>query len=268
MRHRIGATTDHASCGMKPSNSLERVLAVLEVFSEERLEWTSEDLMAHLGYSRPTLYRYLKILKDAGLLMSSRNASVTLGPKVVEMDYLARRSDTLVLSGQPHLKALTTRYSCNAMILRWYGNKILCVVSETSAKNLVSSYPRGRPMPLGRGAIARSIMAYLPRARLVPLIEQNLDDLRSVGLGMTVEDVRQSMKRVRKAGYAVAFGEVTAGAVGIAAPVLDDRGTPIASVCVTITGALVDGAAIDRIAADVKTVANEISAAQADPENS
>ncbi len=29
-----------------------------------------------------------------------------------------------------------------------------------------------------------------------------------------------------------------------------------------------DGAGIDRIAADVKTVANEISAAQADPENS
>ena len=86
---------------MKPSNSLERVLAVLEVFSEERLEWTPEDLMAHLGYSRPTLYRYLKILKDAGLLMSSRNAGVTLGPKVVEMDYLARRSDALVLSGQP-----------------------------------------------------------------------------------------------------------------------------------------------------------------------
>ncbi len=51
---------------------------------------------------------------------------------------------------------------------------------------------------------------------------------------MTVDEVRQSMKRVRKAGYAVAFGEVTAGAVGIAAPVLDDRGTPIASVCVTI----------------------------------
>jgi DNA-binding IclR family transcriptional regulator len=76
------------------------------------------------------------------------------------------------------------------------------------------------------------------------------------------------MKRVRKAGYAVAFGEVTAGAVGIAAPVFDDRGTPIASVCVTITGALVDGAGIDRIAADVKAVANEISAAHADPENS
>jgi DNA-binding IclR family transcriptional regulator len=56
---------------MKPKNSLERVLAVLEVFCEERLEWTPEDLMRELGYSRPTLYRYLKILKDAGFLMST-----------------------------------------------------------------------------------------------------------------------------------------------------------------------------------------------------
>ena len=35
----------------KAGNSLERVLAVLEVFTEDRLEWTPEELMAALGYS-------------------------------------------------------------------------------------------------------------------------------------------------------------------------------------------------------------------------
>lgn len=253
----------HAACDMKPTNSLERVLAVLEVFSEQRLEWMPEDLMQHLGYSRPTLYRYLKVLKDAGFLMSTRNSGVTLGPKVVEMDYLARRSDALMMLSQPHLTTLTSAYSCTAMLLRWYGNKILCVISESSAKNPISSYPRGRPMPLGRGAIARSIMAHLPRPRLLPLVERNLADLRAVGLGASVEDVLQSLKKVRKAGYAVAYGEVTPGAVGIAAPILDDRRAPIASICVTIAGNLVTGSLIDRIGADVKKVAYDISAGQA-----
>jgi DNA-binding IclR family transcriptional regulator len=92
---------NHAAWGMKPKNSLERVLAVLEVFSEEQLEWSPEDLMRELGYSRPTLYRYLKILKDAGFLMPTRNAGVTLGPKIVEIDYLTRRADPLVLHGVP-----------------------------------------------------------------------------------------------------------------------------------------------------------------------
>ena len=248
---------------MKPTNSLERVLAVLEVFSEERLEWMPEDLMRELGYSRPTLYRYLKILKDAGFLMSTRNSGVTLGPKVVEMDYLTRRSDALVLHGVPYLKELTAAYSCTAMVLRWYGSKILCVASESSTKNPISSYPRGRPMPLGRGAIARSIMAFLPRPRLLPLVERNLADLQSVGLGDTADDVLMSLKTFRNAGFSVAYGEFTPGAVGIAAPILDDRHYPIASVCVTIAGSLVTGALIDHISAEVRRVALQISASQA-----
>jgi DNA-binding IclR family transcriptional regulator len=252
----------NASQGIKPGNSLKRVLAVLEVFSEARLEWMPEDLMKELGYSRPTLYRYLKILKDAGFLMSTRNAVVTLGPKVVELDYLTRKSDALVLHGLPHLKDLTERHACTAMLLRWYGNKILCVASVSSARNPVSSYPRGRPMPLGRGAIARSIMAFLPKRQLLPLVERNLDDLRSIGLGDSVTEVVSSLRKVRKTGFAVAYGEVTPGAIGIAAPVFDDRRHPIASTCVTIAGHLVTGSQIDQIGAEVLRAASEISAVQ------
>src|SRR5204862_7984021 len=116
---------------MKPKNSLERVLAVLEVFSEERLEWTSEDLMRELGYSRPTLYRYLKILKDAGFLMSTRNSGVSLGPKVLETDYLTRRSDPLVLLGVPYLKHLEADLSCTAMVFLCHGVNILCLACDS-----------------------------------------------------------------------------------------------------------------------------------------
>lgn len=250
---------------MKPTNSLERVLAVLEVFSEERLEWSPEDLMRELGYTRPTLYRYLKILREAGFLMSTRNSGVTLGPKVVEMDYLARRSDALVFRGLPHLKQLTASHSCTAMLLRWYGNKILCVASESSTMNPISSYPRGRPMPLGRGAIARSIMAFLPKPQLLGLIERNLDDLQAVGLGASSEDIQKALKRIRRIGFAVAYGEVTPGAVGIAAPVFDERRHPIASLCVTVAGDPVTGAEIDQIGIEVQQAAIAISEAPPKP---
>ena len=92
-------------------------------------------------------------------------------PFAVIADYLTRRGDPLVLRGLPYLEQLTAACPCTAIVLRWYGNKILCVASESSSENPVSSYPRGRPMPLGRGAIARSILAQLPRPRLMPLIE-------------------------------------------------------------------------------------------------
>lgn len=240
-------------------NSLKRGLTILEVFSEDRLEWTPEELMEKLGYSRPTLYRYLKTLKEAGLLSSSPNASFTLGPKVVEMDFLLRKSDALILNGQKHLKNLTERYACTALLVRRYGDRILCVASERSVANPRSSYPRGRPMPLGRGAIARSLMAFVPRRQLIPMIERHMEDLHAIGLGSTVEEVFESLKRVKRAGYAVAFGEVTPGVVGVAAPVYDAGRSPVASVCVTIAGHLVDGNTIDEISAHVRQAGREIS---------
>ena len=249
---------------MKAGNSLERILAVLQIFSEERLEWTPEEMMEELGYSRPTLYRYLKTLKEAGLVASMPNAGFTLGPKVVEMDYLMRKSDPLTLRAAPYLERLSALHPCTALVVRWYGGRILCVDSRCSTANPLSSYPRGRPMALTRGAIARSILASLPRRRLIPLIERDLEEFRALGLGDTVEEVHQAHRQVKRAGFAVAFGEVTPGVVGIAAPVFDAGQSPLGSLCVTIAATLVDEAEIARIAAEVSGAARALSADLAD----
>jgi DNA-binding IclR family transcriptional regulator len=136
---------------------------VLDLFSKGRPLCTPDELMQELGYTRPTLYRYLKSLKDCGPLMSTRGDRLTLGPRVVEMDYLSRRADPLAAACLPHLTQLTDTHPSTGLIVRWYGDKMLCVASQSSTPNPVSSYPRGRPMPMGRGAIARSIMAFLPK---------------------------------------------------------------------------------------------------------
>jgi DNA-binding IclR family transcriptional regulator len=243
---------------LKKTNSHDRLLALLDLFSERRPLWTPDELMRELGYTRPTLYRYLKSLKAVGLLMSTRGGRFALGPRVVEMDYLSRRADPLVAAAAPHLARLTASHPCTSLIVRWYGDKMLCVASESSAPKPVSSYPRGRPMAMGRGAIARSIMAFLPKAQLMPLLERYADDLRQVGVGATPEEMLAAFRRIRRAGVAVAYGEVTPGAVGIAAPILD-AGYPMASLCVTIGGLQAPGELIDRIGAEVRQAARLIA---------
>jgi DNA-binding IclR family transcriptional regulator len=236
----------------------DRVLAVLDLFSEARPLWTPEELMGELGYTRPTLYRYLKSLRESGLLMSTRGGHFALGPRIVEMDYLSQRADPVVAAAAAHLARLTAAHRCTALIVRWYGDKMLCVVSQSSAPHPVSSYPRGRPMSMGRGAIGRSIFAFLPKPRLVPLLERYADDLRAVGLGETSQDFMAALKRIRRSGVAVAFGEVTPGVVGVAAPILDAN-YPVASLCLTIAGQHTSGEMIDRISAEVRKAAQAIS---------
>lgn len=237
---------------MKVNNSLERMLTVLDAFSENQLEWTSEELIDRLGYSRPTMYRYLKALRESGFLTALPNGGFTLGPRFVEMDYLLRRSDPLVLHGRALIEELADSHPCTALLVRWYRAKVLCVDSSCSVEDAHSSYPRGRPMPLARGALARAIIAFLPRRQLVPFVERNLDEFRSVNLGTTAEEVLARLRATKRTGVAIAHGEVTPGVVGIAAPVFDSSRSPIASLGVTVSGQRVTGTEIESIGTKVR----------------
>ena len=38
------------------SGSGERLFAILDLFTEDRLEWTPQEIMAELGYTRPSRF--------------------------------------------------------------------------------------------------------------------------------------------------------------------------------------------------------------------
>ncbi|MGX1309315.1 DNA-binding IclR family transcriptional regulator [Amorphus suaedae] len=220
---------------MSESSSLERMLDILGLFDEARPEWTPAELAAQLGYSRPTLYRYLKTLKGAGLIASVDQSTYTVGPRVVELDYLLRRADPLVPESDAEIQALATRFPGTAFVSRWYRDRVLCINSVSLSEDVVSSFPRGRPMPVGRGATSHVILAHLPRRQLLPLIEPRLDDYRQIGFGADLEAVLARYRAIRKDGYIVSRGEVQPGVVGTAAPIFGAGPTPIGSLCLTLS---------------------------------
>lgn len=239
------------------SGSGERILAILDLFSEARPEWSPDEMMRELGYSRPTLYRYLKTLKDAGYIVSLPGQGFTLGPRVTELDFLMQRSDPLIGLSAPLLKMLAGRYPSSVFVTRWYERKILCIASEVSNPSPKSSYPRGRPMPLGTGAISRAIIAFLPRREQEDIVARHREDLG--GAGASAEMVFAQLRAVRREGVCVAWAEVTPGVVGVAAPLLAGDRAPIAALCLTSNAADVDAARLEAIRRDVKDCADAVS---------
>lgn len=237
----------------------ERILGILDLFTEDKLEWTADEMMSVLGYSRPTLYRYLKALKDNGFLAQSGVHGLTLGPRVVELDFLMRKSDILLREGHGVIRDLAALCPSTALLVRWYGNKLLCIASEVSTPDPKSSYPRGRPMPLARGAISRAILAHLPRRQMLAKIAENLPALRSLGLGETVEQIADTLRRMGRNGALIAHGEVTDGVVGVAAPVFDDGSAPIAVICMTINRDILDDARLADMADAVWAASQRLS---------
>src|SRR4029453_359660 len=62
-----------------------RVLAILNLFSEERPVWHTDEINETMGYTRATGYRYVKDLVEAGFLRKVSAGRYSLGPRTIEL---------------------------------------------------------------------------------------------------------------------------------------------------------------------------------------
>ena len=246
---------------MSDTNSLERMLSVLSVFSEQKYEWTPDELTAHFGYSRPTLYRYLKILTGAGLLTSVPPGRYSLGPRVVELDHLLRMSDPLIHTGSPVVADLAARFAATVLLVRRYGDKMVCIHNEVAAQGPAISYMRGKPLDMCRGSAARAIISALPRRKALPLATRFLNDFRAIGFGDTPEAVLARFRIIKRQGFATSRGELVPDVLGTSAPIFDASRMPIGALCLTRYDTNDDPATGTAIAQAVMQAAEAISRA-------
>ncbi|MCK2128112.1 IclR family transcriptional regulator [Thauera aromatica] len=214
--------------------SPEKMIEILDLFEMEHLRWTPEQMMEKLQCPRSTLYRYLRVLTEAGLVTSLPDIGYSLGPRIAELDYVMRTSDPLISSGRPLLQALVNEISGIGLLCRYYKDRVLCVHQETSASEIHSAYERGRAMPIGIGATSRVILAHLKPAQLRQHYERHPDQFLRDGVPLSFEAMQEHLREIRKQGYCLSQGEVTPGVIGAAAPVFDSDNTIIGSLSLVI----------------------------------
>ena len=88
------------------SNSLVRLLGVLDLFTPAAPAWSTDALIRSLGMSRSNGYRYIKALSDVGLIAPVSNGHYVLGPRIVELDRQIRQCDPLYNAAGPAMKRL------------------------------------------------------------------------------------------------------------------------------------------------------------------
>lgn len=201
---------------------------------------------AKLGFSRSTLYRYLKTLTDAGFLTSFPGRGYTLGPRVIELDYQIVTTDPLIHTARPVMNELVAGYSGVSLLCRRYKQKVLCVHQESSASHVRSTYERGKARHMLRGAASLAILAHFSNYQLTKLYDEQSEQFRKAGLGESLAAVRETLKRIRQKGWVHTEGQVTKGVTGVAAPIFDSKQEIIGSLSLTLPEI---GMAADRVAA-------------------
>lgn len=241
------------------TGSFEKILQVLDILEESSSGLMFDEINARLDVPRSTLYRYLKALTDAGLIASLPNTGYSLGPRIAELDYKMRTTDPLVVLSRPVMAGLVQSTPAVALLCRLYRNNVLCIHQESHPDALRSNYERGLSRPLLRGAASRVILAYLTPRAIARLYDEQADGFRDAGLGATLAEVRAGLKKIRQRGWDSVEGQVTPGATGIAAPILDSGDAVIGSLSVTLNRVRMEEAEVQRIAERVSFCAGIIT---------
>lgn len=205
-------------------SSLTRMLSLLDLFSREHTSMSADEIASATGLARTTCYRYIKELSGAGLLVGI-GGEFRLGPRIIQLDYRIRQSDSLLNAGTDVLAQLTDALSATGLLATIYDSEIINIfeVGGTSAAPHLT-YGRGTSVPIFKTSSSKVILACLPRARLRRLWLKHEQDPDCLAIGANWLAFWHALQAIKKNGYWISRSEIDAATVGIAAPIFYPSG--------------------------------------------
>ncbi|MBV1868480.1 MAG: helix-turn-helix domain-containing protein [Marinosulfonomonas sp.] len=238
-------------------SSLAKMLSVFDAFTPQTPALSAEEIMAKLGYSRGTAYRYIRELHTAGFL-SRVAGQYTLGPRIIELDYHIREADPNLRMIQTVMQTLRDKTECDVLLTSFFENRVVVSLHERGTSALKMSFGRGRAMPLFKGAGSKIILACLKMARQRKVYAAHSDEIAAAGLGNTWEEFRAGLLLVRRTGAAISVAELDPDNVGVAVPVNTDPPGSLVLVFSAARYAMSDKNFVIQIAKEAAEQVNEV----------
>lgn len=218
---------------VKTVRSLEKALAIIDLFNENRPEMNLSEISRRTGYPMPTVYRLISTLRNNGFVTHSEiKNTYRLGLKFFEIASRVARGTGLLQAASAALESLSSRSGENASLSVFDGKSALCLASFDSSDNLKATINIGERVPLHAGALSRTLLAYLPDTMQEQIIRDPNLVVYTENTKANPEDLIESLKSVRKLGYAYSVSEAVPGVASLAAPIRDYRGEVVGAVAI------------------------------------
>lgn len=201
------------------SRTLWRGLAVLQSLGTTPDGLTVAEMAVQTRLDRAVLYRLLETLGDGGFVVRDPDTRrYHLGVALIELGARAGRGLAVRRLALPGMRALME--ACREAVclaVRDRGDVVVVDRVEPPGLAVRVTYHVGVRHPLTVGAHGRALLACLDADLRHPLMDERP--------GLTGE-----LEAARARGFTTSADEVERGTVGVASPILDGAGRPVASV--------------------------------------
>ena len=230
-----------------------RVLAVLQAFSPNQHTLTARELAGLTAIPLPSMYRYIALLRDTGLLVGDDRGAYHLSPRFISLARPAEAAETLIDLADPVMRDLVQESGETAIFVRLIARVPVCVHRVESGHHLRATFEPGQSLPLLRGASGRVLLAGLPererREYLASLAEPD---------PAAMEGIEEALAEVAVCGWATSEEEIDRGVWAASAAVTNGRSTVAA---LTVPSPLVRAPAVhqQRLLGQVRAAAARLS---------
>lgn len=207
------------------TQALQRGIAVLKAFTEERPEQTLTRVAEIVGLNKTTAYRLLSALEAEGLVVRVGEA-YRLGPEAIVLGARASRARDLVAAGHAELAALAQETGETVTLEVLVGDDVL-IMDEVHGRHLIGSMPavgtRWSAHATATGKVLLAFTGARPDGRLARHTRATITSARKLA---------DEMAAALENGWAMNLEELEPGYVAVAAPVRDYAERVIAAVSI------------------------------------
>jgi DNA-binding IclR family transcriptional regulator len=215
-----------------------RVLALMLAFSAEQNTLTARQLADRTGIALPSVYRYITLLRETGLLAGDERGSYRLSARLMGLARAAEAAESIIEYADPVMRELADETGETVILVRLIGRTAVCVHRVQSVQRLRIEYEPGATLPIERGASAKLLLAGLtPQLRkdyLAPLAERDPE---------AAAILEQRVARAGQQGFATSEEEIYPGVWAASAAVIQGKRTLAA---LTVPSPLVRASADER----------------------
>jgi IclR family pca regulon transcriptional regulator len=215
-------------------SSLARGLAVIRGFSREPRFMTIAQLSRKTGIPRAAVRRCLYTLGQLGYVASEDGRNYSLRPKLLGLGHAYLSSTPLVVTAQPFLDQVSDAVNESCSLATLDDQDILYLARSVSSKIISVTLNVGSRLPAHCTSIGHVLLASLPPQELDEFLSRVELKAYTERTTTSPAKLREQLKQVREADYAIADQLMETSVRSIAVPVRNAAGSVVAGMNVIV----------------------------------